>query len=57
MKGEIINESGSMIALLYVLLIILAVDEFDWAGVINSIINFFGLKVKIFTLSFHSFSV
>lgn len=44
MKGKIIAGSGSVIALLYTLLIILAVGGFDRAGVINSTANFFGFE-------------
>lgn len=36
--------SGSGIALLYTLLIILTVGGFDRTGVINSTINFFGFE-------------
>lgn len=42
MKSKVIAGAGSVIALLYTLLIILAVDGFDRAGVINSTMDFFG---------------
>lgn len=41
MKGKIISGSGSVIALLYTPLIILAVSGFDRAGVNNRTANFF----------------
>ncbi|EOC3059885.1 hypothetical protein ACINJI_001495 [Cronobacter dublinensis] len=44
MKSKIITGSGSVIALLYTLLIILAMDGFDRTGVINSTIDFFGFE-------------
>ncbi|EPF1299064.1 hypothetical protein [Klebsiella michiganensis] len=44
MKRKIITGSGSVIALLYTLLMILAVGGFDRAGVINSTIDFLGFE-------------
>lgn len=44
MIGKIITGSGSVIALLYTLLIIFAMGGFDRAGTINSTIDFFGFE-------------
>lgn len=44
MKGKIISGSGSVIALLYTLLIILAVSGFDRVGIINRTADFFGFE-------------
>ncbi|EAS8983545.1 hypothetical protein C4803_03140 [Salmonella enterica subsp. arizonae serovar 51:g,z51:-] len=44
MIGKIITGSGSVIALLYTLLIIFAMGGFDRTGTINSNIDFFGFE-------------
>lgn len=44
MKSKAISGSGSVIALLYTLVIILAVAGFDRTGMINSTIDFFGFE-------------
>lgn len=56
MKNKIITGFGSVIALLYTVLIVLAVDGIDRAGIINGVMDLLGFEnrgvygVLLFTL-------